>query len=126
MKTLLIFSLASIMISLSDTALAQNKIIRVARLKIDSAHLADYSKFLKEEIEASIKNEPGVLMLYAVRDKVHPTDITIFEIYADTNAYQAHIQSPHFKKYKSGTLQMVKSLELMDAAPIALATKDKK
>jgi len=36
-------------------------------------------------------------------DKESPSHITLVEIYADENAYQAHLQSPHFLKYKTGT-----------------------
>lgn len=34
------------------------------------------------------------------------------------DAYQAHIASPHFQKYKVETQQMVKSLELSEADPL--------
>jgi len=40
------------------------------------------------------------------------------EIYADEEAYRKHIQTPHFQKYKQGTLDMVKSLELVDSTPL--------
>jgi quinol monooxygenase YgiN len=42
----------------------------------------------------------------------------ILEIYADQEAYQSHIQTAHFKKYKEGTLKMVKSLKLIDTTPL--------
>ena len=44
-------------------------------------------------------------------------------MYADSNAYDAHIASPHFRKYKVGTEAMVKSLTLHETDPILLATK---
>ena len=50
----------------------------------------------------------------AVADKSSPTDITILEIYADTAAYEVHITTAHFKKYKETVKDMVKSLELVD------------
>ena len=48
-----------------------------------------------------------------------PCKIYILEIYADQVAYQSHIQTAHFKKYKEGTAQMVKSLKLIDVNPLA-------
>jgi hypothetical protein len=39
-------------------------------------------------------------------------------MYADTAAYQFHIQTPHFLKYKNGTLDMVMELELIDTDPL--------
>ncbi len=51
--------------------------------------------------------------------------VTILEIYADINAYKAHIQTPHFLKYKTGTKDMVKSLELMEVDPLVPGMKIK-
>ena len=97
---------------------AQNHMVRLAKLEIDSAQLENYKTLLKEEIETSVKVEAGVLTLYAVFEKEHPTRVTILEIYADTTAYKSHIQTPHFLKYKNGTLNMVKSLQLIAVDPL--------
>ena len=99
--------------------------VRLAKLVIDSAQLASYNTLLKEEIEASVKKEPGVLTLYAVAEKNKPTHITILEIYASDEAYQKHIQTPHFLKYKNGTKGMVKSLELIETTPLIPSMKIK-
>lgn len=98
-------------------------VVRLAELEIDPAQLERYLALLREEIETSIRVEPGVLTLYAVRLKTDPTRVRLFEMYADTNAYQAHIASPHFRKYKVGTEAMVKSLVLHDTDPFLLGTK---
>lgn len=105
------------------SAQEQGRIIRLAKLQIDSTQLEPYKAALKEEIETSVRVEPGVLTLYAVADKDHPTRITIFEIYASMEAYNAHRETPHFKKYKSITKEMVKSLDLTDAVPILMEAK---
>ena len=104
----------------SNSLFAQDKsqMVRLAKLVIDSTQLERYKSFLKEEIEASLKNEPGVLTLYAVSEKKKPTHITILEIYASEEAYKNHIQTPHFQKYKIGTKDMVKSLELIETTPL--------
>ena len=33
-------------------------------------------------------------------------------------AYESHLQTPHFRKYKQGTLSMVRELELVDVEPL--------
>lgn len=98
-------------------------LVRLAELEIDSAQLENYQAALKEEIEASIRIEPGVLTLYAVAEKDNPTHIRLFEMYADEQAYKAHLETPHFKKYKTSTQQMVKSLKLIETTPILLGAK---
>ncbi|MFI5407147.1 MAG: putative quinol monooxygenase [Nitrososphaerales archaeon] len=102
----------------NDRAQHKNQMVRMAKLVIDSSQLDSYNAFLKEEIESSIRLEPGVLTLYAVSEKNNPTHITILEIYADSAAYKSHVQTPHFLKYKTGTKDMVRSLELVEAIPL--------
>ena len=102
---------------------AQSQMVRLAKLEIHPEQLEAYKAALKEEIEASIRLEPGVLALRAVSEKKNPNRLTIMEIYASAEAYQAHIDSPHFQKYKVGTQHMVKSLELVEVDPILLGEK---
>lgn len=120
MKTLKFILTLMLMQFTSQNVSAQEKgqIVRLAKLVIDSVHLESYKVFLKEGIETALRVEPGVLTIYALSEKEHPTNFTILETYASVEAYQAHIQTPHFLKYKSGTLHMVKSLELIETAPL--------
>ncbi|WP_276371873.1 putative quinol monooxygenase [Chryseolinea sp. H1M3-3] len=92
--------------------------VRLAKIIVDSSRLEEYKVALKEEAEKSVQIEPGVLTLYAVSEKANPTHFTILEIYADSAAYLAHLQTPHFIKYKTTTKDMVKSLELVEADPL--------
>jgi quinol monooxygenase YgiN len=100
-------------------------IVRIAELQIEPAQLDAYELALKEEIETSIRVEPGVLTLYAVSLKVHPEQIRLFEIYRDAAAYESHLQSPHFKTYKDRTQQMVQILRLVEPEPILLGSKSR-
>jgi quinol monooxygenase YgiN len=112
---------------ITNNVAAQTRVqmVRLAKLVIDSAQLESYKAALKEEIETSLRLETRVISLYAVSEKDKPTHITIVEIYADTEAYKAHIKSPHFQKYKTFTKDMVKSLELAEAVPLIAEMKIK-
>lgn len=104
---------------------AENNLVRLSKITVDPILLDDYNAFLKEEIEASMRLEPGVLALYATAEKDAPHKVTILEIYADRNAYESHLKTPHFQKYKQGTLSMVKELELVDVKPLIPGLKIK-
>lgn len=93
-------------------------LVRLSRISVDPAQLEQYKAILAEEARASMAAEPGVRILYAVSEKKDPTKFTILEIYASQEAYQSHLKTPHFLKYKNGTLYMVKSLELIDCDPL--------
>ena len=93
-------------------------IVRLSKITVGPEQLDNYNAFLKEEIEASMRLEAGVLSLYAVSEKENPNKTTILEIYQDKAAYQSHIKTPHFLEYKEGTLEMVQELELIDVSPL--------
>jgi len=124
---LLILLIITLPLIFCSSVPTQNKdqMVRLAKIVIDSSQLESYKAALKEEIEASVRLEPGVLTLYAVSEKNNPTHITILEIYADSVAYKSHIQTPHFLKYKNGTKEMVTALELVEAVPLVPGMKIK-
>jgi quinol monooxygenase YgiN len=112
-------------LTFSEKAMAQQKeqMVRLAKIQVNPSQLDNYNAALKEQMTTAVKLEPGVLTYYAVADKTNAAHITILEIYADTAAYQAHILTPHFKKYKETVQHMVTSLELVDVNLLASAKK---
>lgn len=122
---LAIFALFILTFAANTKVMAQEKnhMVRLAKIKVDPSQLEQYNAALTEQMTTAINVEPGVLTYYAVADKSDPASITILEIYADTAAYQAHITTQHFKKYKEAVKDMVKSLELVDVTLIASAKK---
>ena len=101
------------------------QVVRLSRIVVDPEKIDEYNAYLREEITESMAKEPGVLTLYATSERDNPSNITILEIYASREAYQSHLQTPHFKKYKEGTLAMVKNLKLIDSTPIISGLKIK-
>lgn len=93
-------------------------IVRLSKIEVYPEHLEEYMKYAAEVGEVSLRTEPGVLTMYAVREKENPCMVTILETYASRQAYRSHIASEHFRKYKQGTLHMVKSLILSDQEPL--------
>ena len=110
-------------LSLTATAQANTKMYRIAKIKVDANQLERYQVALKEQMNAAIQLEPGVLSYTVVADKKDASSITIFEVYASLEAYQSHITTPHFKKYKETVKDMVLSLELIDTELVARVQK---
>jgi 4-carboxymuconolactone decarboxylase len=88
--------------------------VRIAEIEIHAEHLGAYKTILKQEAAASVKTEPGVIAIFPMYQKENPAQVRIIEIYADKEAYQSHLKTPHFLHYKTGTAQMVKSLKLVE------------
>ena len=106
--TLILFSFGNVFAQ-KDTML-----IRISEIEIDSNYLDKYNAILKEEARASVKLEPGVIAIYPMNQQDHPTEIRILEIYKNREAYESHLKTAHFLKYKTTTLKMVRSLKLID------------
>ena len=122
---LLVFGLSVLASLVSGPAIAaesQPQYVQVAEIEIDPAQLESYKAAVKEQIETAVRVERGVLVLYAVAEKDNPARVRVFEIYRDVDAYRSHLETAHFKKYKATTEKMVKSLKLVQAAPIMLGT----
>ena len=93
-------------------------IVRLSKIEVHPQYLDEYMKYATEVGEISLRTEPGVLTMYAVSEKENPCKITILETYASRKAYEKHIASEHFQKYKQGTLHMVRTLVLSDQTPL--------
>jgi quinol monooxygenase YgiN len=109
-----------------ERAVAQSSdgpIVRIAQLEIDPEAVESYKALLCEEIDASVRFEPGVLFLYAMSIKGSPNKVRVVEGYADQASYDAHLTTPHFLSYKTRTAGMVRSLELIETDPIMLKAK---
>jgi quinol monooxygenase YgiN len=125
-KQLFVFGASMLVAALGGGAIAQQsdgQYVQVAEIEIDPMQLDAYRAAVQEQIDAAIRKEPGVLVLYAVSEKDNPTHVRVFEIYRDRNAYEAHLGSDHFKKYKATTEKMVKSLKLVQTVPIMLGAQ---
>ena len=97
------------------------RVVRLAEIEIVPEKLAAYLEYAAEVGRVSMATEPGVVALFSMKDKTDPCKVYILEVYADRQAYEAHIQTPHFRKYKDGTADMVRSLKLIDTMPLVMA-----
>ena len=100
-------------------------LVRMAEIEIHPEYIDAYKAILQEESEASVRLEPGVICIYPMVQKDNPLQIRLLEIYADNEAYQSHLETPHFQHYKTSTLKMVKSLQLIDMEAIDLESMPK-
>ena len=94
-------------------------IVRIAEIEVNDGYLEEYLAAAHNVGTKSVESEPGVICIFPMQVKDSPNTIRILEIYRNEEAYQAHLQTPHFLEYKQGTLHMVKSLQLVATEPLA-------
>lgn len=93
-------------------------IVRISEIEVYPEHLQEYLDYARNVGETSVKEEAGVLAMLPMTQLRDSCQVRILEIYASQEAYRSHILSPHFQRYKQGTLHMVKSLDLVDMCPM--------
>ena len=100
-----------------------SRYVRLAELEIEPAQMDAFVAATREVGQASVRSEDGCIALYAVVEKDNPARVRVFEIYRDATAYDAHVQTAHFRKFRTTTDSMVRTRKLIDANPVSLATK---
>ena len=95
-----------------------NMIVRIAEIEVYPQYMKEYLAFANEVDRLSVEREPGVICLYPMQSAEDSCQIRILEIYASDEAYQQHLKTDHFQKYKQGTLHMVKDLKLPTMKPL--------
>lgn len=97
----------------------------VVELEIDPSQLDAFKAAIKENGETAVRVEPGCRGFNAVFEKDNPARVRLFEIYENADAFKAHLETPHFKKYAETTKDMVKSRKRTENVPITLNVKGK-
>ncbi len=99
---------------MKNVELIDSMLIRISEIEVHPQYLKEYLEYAHTVGATSVKEEPGVMCIYPMQMKRDSAQIRILEIYASQKAYQHHIKTAHFQKYKTGTLHMVKYLDLID------------
>lgn len=92
----------------------QDMMVRIAEIEVHPEYLHEYTDILKKEAAASIQKETGVIAIFPMFEQKQHHQIRIIEIYANKDAYEAHLKTAHFLHYKTSTSKMVKSLKLVE------------
>ena len=69
--------------------------------------------FMKKAIEnaTAARKEPGCRQFDVLADPNDPTKVMLYEIYDDEAAFEAHQQTPHFKKYLAEAVPLLAERE---------------
>ena len=126
MRKILIFAFAAVMLVACNKKVQRDQVpstkemlVRIAEIEVNDGYLEEYLAAAHNVGTKSVESEPGVICIFPMQVKDAPNTIRIVEIYRNAEAYQAHLQTPHFLEYKQGTLHMVKSLQLVATEPLA-------
>ncbi len=96
-------------------------IVVIATLYPAADHLAETETLLRELVDRT-RTEPGNLRYDLARSQDTPTTFTIFEVYRDEAALEAHRNSEHYLAYRArfaGLMRQAPDLLILDGIAIA-------
>jgi autoinducer 2-degrading protein len=69
--------------------------------------------FMKKALENAreARKEPGCMQFDVLVDPNDKTRVMLYEVYDDDKAFEAHQQTPHFKKYLAEAVPLLASRE---------------
>lgn len=97
--------------------------VRLIKIEIASNAVEAFRGVCTKIMAPGLEREPGMLVMYAVAEKDRPTHISILEVYQNLAACQTHLDTPHYCQYQESAKLLVKSWELVEAAPVLLGAK---
>jgi len=80
------------------------------RIRIKPEHVENFMSKLAENAKAA-RTEPGCKTFDVSVDPNDRTSVLLYEVYADEKAFQAHQETPHFKKYLAEAVPLLASRE---------------
>ena len=84
--------------------------VLVVNIKIKPENVERWMKMAAENARAA-RNEPGCRQFEVLVDVQDRTRVMLFEVYDDEKAFEAHQQTPHFKKYLAEAVPLLASRE---------------
>jgi (4S)-4-hydroxy-5-phosphonooxypentane-2,3-dione isomerase len=80
---------------------------------IDPAQLAAFMPLMSENAKASLRDEKGCRHFDVCRPRDVPNRVFLYEIYDDEAAFQAHLQTDHFKAFAAATKDMITARKIV-------------
>ncbi|CTQ52849.1 Autoinducer 2-degrading protein LsrG [Roseibium album] len=87
--------------------------------KINEGRQDEFLPLMIENAKLSLKDEPGCRQFDVCTDPARPGDVFLYEIYDDAAAFQAHLQTPHFKSFDANVSDMIAAKTVGTYAEVA-------
>jgi autoinducer 2-degrading protein len=84
--------------------------VLVVNIRIKPENVDRWMKMAMDNAREARK-EPGCRQFEVLVDPKEKTKVMLFEIYNDEKAFEAHQQTPHFKKYLAEAVPLLASRE---------------
>ncbi|WP_158256641.1 putative quinol monooxygenase [Trinickia symbiotica] len=81
----------------------------LVEFRIKPEGLAKFESLAAEAAQVSVANEPGCQRYDILHDRNDPCRVLLYEIYADEEAFNAHLDASHTKSFLAAIKDLVES-----------------
>lgn len=92
----------------------EDHFLKFAQVQVEVGSEKAFERSVLLNMQTSIKEEAGVLAMYAVKDCQQSNCYYFYEVYASAKAYEDYRLRPHFKRYILETQDLVEEKILQD------------
>jgi len=86
-----------------------SKFVLTVGLGVKPDQVDRFMSMLLENAKAARETEPGCRQFDVLVDPKDRTRVMLYEVYEDDAAFQAHQQTPHFKRYIAEAIPLLQS-----------------
>jgi quinol monooxygenase YgiN len=72
----------------------------IVPIQIKEGYKDQFVAAMLDDAKGSVNDEPGCLRFDVIQDAADANRIWLYEVYVDEAAFQAHLQAPHFIKWR--------------------------
>jgi quinol monooxygenase YgiN len=92
----------------------------IAEFEVAPDCLGAFLKLACDDARHSVVDEPGCRQFDIIRPEMLPNDVLFYEVYESREAFDAHLTTPHFARFRDGwaTLAVTERLVRFGHRPI--------
>lgn len=102
---------------------ADNFVMRLIKVEVKPEDAEKFSHSIKKEITTSMASEPGMEIMMSGTNRKNSNEWYFVEVYVNDAAYDAHVQTSHYKEYIEETDGMVERRDVKTLVRDTLATQ---
>ena len=73
--------------------------IVTVKFTIKADHIEEFKEAMKRQAQNSLNNEEGCLQFDVCQDPADSRNFFLYEVYIDSEAFEAHLQTAHFNDF---------------------------
>ena len=84
----------------------------VVTFKLKPGSAQAFNPIMIENAEASVRDEPGCHQFQVLHDQSDAETIVLYEVYADENAFNPHLETPHYAAFGRDGKPMIDEINI--------------